>query len=623
MEVPEQAVLGNNKMLATIGKHGELRYLFWPTIDYPQHVRGSLPGLFYSFKGENRFDWLTDPAWTKKQEYLLDANIVRTVFRRQNPDLNMTLTDAVLPDSDALIRQFVIQNVSDAEIFLRLFYYNDLAISESPIDDAAYYLLEDDAIIHYKRDFYFAYTGTLPSSGHQCGVRGENSDSFRDVYDSELSGGSLTLYDGSRDVNSCLSWDLPNLETNGTKTLAVIIAMAAAENEVLRTLGKCKNESLEKQISGTEKFWKDWIASLKTNNKEAQSGGMIRRSLLALKLLTTVSHGGIVAAPCMDPEYRFCWPRDATFVAYAFDRCGYHEEAKHFYMWCTKAQEPEGGLYQRYYIGVRLKGPCWSSQIDEMATVLWGMGKHFELTGDRRFVRSVWKSVRKAADFLAAQVSKANGLVETVGLWEEKFGSHAYSNAAVYAGLKSSVTLAKVMEKDDLGSAWDKNAVNLRESLLNLCWDARLNRFIKTAFPRDENLDISLLSLSYPFDVLPADDERIRKTAVAIESAFKFKSGGLGRYPFDDYYGGNPWILTTLWLALYYEKVGELGKAEQLIRWALDHSTELGLLSEQVDKENGAPLSAIPLAWSHAFFILSVLDLEEAKKESSKKYDGD
>jgi glucoamylase len=340
---------------------------------------------------------------------------------------------------------------------------------------------------------------------------------------------------------------------------------------------------------------------------------MIRRSLLTLKLLTAESHGGIIAAPCMDPEYRFCWPRDATYVAYAFDRCGYHEEAKRFYIWCTKAQEPEGGLYQRYYIGVRLKGPCWSSQTDEIATVLWGMGKHFELTGDRRFVHSVWNSVMKAADFLATQFSKANGLIETVGLWEEKFGSHTYSNAAVYAGLKSAVSLAKVMGKDDLGSKWDQNAISLRESLLNLSWDAQLNRFIKTAVPRNENLDISLLSLSYPFDVLPADDERMKKTAIALESVFKFKSGGLGRYPFDQYYGGNPWILTTLWLALYYEKAGELVKAEQLIRWTLDHSTELGLLSEQVDKESGAPISAIPLAWSHAFFILSVLDLQEAK----------
>ena len=207
------------------------------------------------------------------------------------------------------------------------------------------------------------------------------------------------MYDGSRDVNSCLSWDLPNLRANESRTLAVIIAMAATEKEVLRTLGKCKNEVLEKQISETEEFWKNWIGNFKMNNVEAQLASMTKRSLLTLKLLTVKSHGGIIAAPCMDPEYRFCWPRDATYVAYTFDRCGYHEEAKNFYTWCTKAQEPEGGLYQRYYIGVRLKGPCWSSQIDEIATVLWGMGKHFELTGDRRFVRSVWNSVRKAADF--------------------------------------------------------------------------------------------------------------------------------------------------------------------------------------------------------------------------------
>jgi glucoamylase len=205
-----------------------------------------------------------------------------------------------------------------------------------------------------------------------------------------------------------------------------------------------------------------------------------------------------------------------------------------------------------------------------------------------------------------------------VGLWEEKFGTHTYSNAAVYAGLKSASNLAKAMEKDDLSSKWDQNAISLKESLLKLSWDAHLNQFIKTAVPRNENLDISLLSLSYPFDVLPANDERMKKTAIAIESAFKFKSGGMGRYPYDQYYGGNPWVLTTLWLALYYEKAGELDKAEPLIRWAIGHSTELGLFSEQIDKESGTPISAIPLAWSHAFFILSVLDLKEAKTNVKK-----
>jgi glucoamylase len=616
MNVPEQAVIGNNRMLSAIGKHGELRYLFWPTIDYPQHVIGSLPGLFFSSKGRTGFGWLTDSAWEKKQEYVAGTNVVCTFFRHENPRLDVNVTDAVLPGSDVLLRRFVIQNTDVDDVFLRLFYYNDLALSESPIDDSAYYLPDHDAIIHYKRNFYFTYGGTLPSSGHQCGVHGEYSDSFGDVYDYKLSGGSLTLYDGSRDVNSCLSWDIGNMKSNESRTIAIIMAMDTREKEVLETLGKCRKEPLEAQLSRTEAFWKKWMETFTIDIGQDPMAEMIRRSLLTLKLLTSEAHGGIIAAPCMEPEYRFCWPRDATYVAYAFDRCGYYDEAKRFYKWCTKAQELEGGLYQRYYIGTRLKGPCWSSQIDEIATVLWGMGKHFELTNDRRFVRSNWNCIRKAADFLCAQVSEGDGLVETVGLWEERFGSHTYSNAAIFGGLKKAAALAGVVRQNDFSMKWGEAAARLKEPLLNLAWDANVNRFIKTIAPRNENLDTSLLSLTYPFEVLPADDERMRKTAADLESAFTFGVGGLGRYPSDQYYDGNPWILTTLWLALYYEKLGELEKAEQLITWALDHSTELGLLPEQIDKQTGAPISAVPLAWSHAFFVLAALDLKEAKKKT-------
>ena len=611
MDVPEQAVLGNNEMLVTIGKHGEVRYWFWPTIDYPQHIRGSLPGLFYSSKTNMSFGWLTDIEWDKKQEYLPNSNILRTVFRHQDPSLGVTLTDIVLPNFDALLRQFIIKNMGINDVFLRLFYYNDLTLSESPIDDAAYYLLDHDAIIHYKRNFYYICGGTLPSSGHQCGVHDENSDSFKDVYDHKLSGGSLTLYDGSRDVNSCLSWDIGNLKSNESRTLTVIMAMGTEEKKVLEILKKCRKNKYENSFEITESFWKNWIKQFSIDIGKDQIADKIRRSLLTLKLLTSKTHGGIIAAPCMEPEYRFCWPRDATFVAYAFDMCGYHIEAEHFYKWCTKAQEAEGGLYQRYYIEAKIRGPCWSSQIDEIATVLWGMGKHFELTNDNNFVKSNWSNIQKGADFLNEQVVRADGLVETVGLWEEEFGSHTYSNSAIYGGLKEAAFLAQTVNQNDFSIKWDETAGNLRESLLNLAWDAKLNRFIKTVTPRNESIDISLLSLTYPFEVLPPSDKRIRKTAVDIESAFHFKVNGLGRYPSDQYYSGNPWILTTLWLALYYQKLGKLEKVEQLLKWALNNSTELGLLAEQIDKQTGKPISAIPLAWSHAFFILAALGFKE------------
>jgi glucoamylase len=614
-QVSEQGVIGNGQMLATIGKRGELRHLFWPTIDYPQHVLASLPGMFYSKKSTSKFAWLTDPPWKQKQEYFENTNILLTAFSNSEAEINLTTTDLVLPDTNVLIRHFLFRNASLSDVFMRFFYYNDLAISETDIDDVAYYVEKHDTIVHYKRNFYYVYGGTAESSGHQCGVHGEGSDAFKDVYDSELSGDSLVLYEGTRAVNSCLSWDIGTLRSNEAKALSVLIVMGSNEEGILKVLEENRLRKIEEHLKKTESFWKTWIGGFKRDFSDELLNKMVKRSLLVLKLLTDKNHGGIVAAPCMEPEYRFCWPRDATYVAYALDKCGFYEESKKFYHWCKRAQEPEGGLYQRYYIEAKIKGPCWSSQIDEIATVVWGIGKHFDSTADLGFIESMWSTIEKAANYMCASINPDTNLVQSVGLWEEKFGSHTYSNAAVYGALETSARIARSMGKNNLYEKWNTAAEKVKSALLKLTWDSQKNLFIKTFNPKDESLDVSLLSLTFPFEVLPARDERMIKTALAIEKAFNYKVGGIGRYPRDAYYSGNPWILASLWLALYYEKLKDENKMEQITRWTINHATDIGLLSEQVDKLTGASISAVPLAWSHAFFILAMLGLDELRNK--------
>ncbi|TMI56062.1 hypothetical protein E6H18_08100, partial [Candidatus Bathyarchaeota archaeon] len=169
LSTSQQAPMGNRSTLITIGKNGELRHLFWPTHNYPQHVRGSLPGIICG-KGQNEsFSWLTDDPWTRRQRYLPDSTILETTFTDNRNGFEVRATDFVLPSKDALVRVFEIASKNLAPIDTSFLYYNDFDIAETPVGDACYYDQRSDTIVSYKRNYWFAFGGQRRSSAHQCG----------------------------------------------------------------------------------------------------------------------------------------------------------------------------------------------------------------------------------------------------------------------------------------------------------------------------------------------------------------------------------------------------------------------------------------------------------------------
>jgi GH15 family glucan-1,4-alpha-glucosidase len=107
--------------------------------------------------------------------------------------------------------------------------------------------------------------------------------------------------------------------------------------------------------------------------------------------------------------------------------------------------------------------------------------------------------------------------------------------------------------------------------------------------------------------------------------------GGIARYENDNYHQvsrdieavpGNPWFITTLWLAEWLAVTAEtrddLDRSLELLKWAADRALPSGVLAEQVNPYSNEPLSVSPLTWSHAAFVATVQAWLEAWKRVKK-----
>jgi len=109
----------------------------------------------------------------------------------------------------------------------------------------------------------------------------------------------------------------------------------------------------------------------------------------------------------------------------------------------------------------------------------------------------------------------------------------------------------------------------------------------------------------------PPNSKKMLSTVSKIEEALRSRTGGILRFEEDNYFGGNPWTLTTLWLAWYKLEIGDKREADRLIEWCVRSKNSFGLLPQQVREKIWKKESAIPFTWSHALYIITALKLLE------------
>ena len=116
--------------------------------------------------------------------------------------------------------------------------------------------------------------------------------------------------------------------------------------------------------------------------------------------------GGIIASPEVDEElsqcgrYAYCWPRDAVFITQALDILKMNKEADKFYSeFCRITQSKNGMWEQRFYTDGRL-APCWGYQVDETASVVYGVYNHYEYTKNEEFLKEFDKDYQRKLQYI-------------------------------------------------------------------------------------------------------------------------------------------------------------------------------------------------------------------------------
>ena len=618
-----EAIIGNRDMLATYTRKGELQRIYSPAKDNRQYISFYHTGVKIN---DSDLIYLHDDINNVyNQNYEIDTNILNTEITNTYFNLKIMQTDYIPIKENILVKKYEFKNENNIDLDVSFYIHSELLSDKNNFVGCK---LIDNGMVQYSHDFMFStISQTEKTSGHQ--IHG-SKDTIKsaNIYDKDYIG--MTN-------DSSISYKLGVIKPQEKKTLKICVILQGQPNNMSdfeKEIERIRRIDLQSEYNKTKSYWHKYLREHDTLNLKEPANGyeqrlqdIYYRSILLFPLLTNHDTGGIIAAPEIDEDftkcgrYAYCWPRDAAFIARAMDILGMNKETEMFYKtFCKKTQSKNGMWEQRFFSDGRL-APCWGYQIDETASVIYGVYTHYKYTKNFKFLKECLPMCEKALDFLKRYVKD---LIEETGkyhvsydLWEMCEGVHLYSLSAIYSAFDSMLEIYKILGKNvsdfennrlkDEKIAKSKNETeNLRTELKNYIsekmYDNEKKCYVRN--PEDKKIDISILGAVVPFKVFTPKEKKIENAVERINMSLRTYTGGYKRFEDDHYMNGNPWPIANCWMTLYYLEKGEKTKAKEAFDFVIKTVGEHNLLGEQVDNNTLKPNWVLGLGWSHAMFII-------------------
>ncbi len=344
------------------------------------------------------------------------------------------------------------------------------------------------------------------------------------------------------------------------------------------------------------------------------------RSLLLIKDDQNPLTGEFVASP--EPVYFYSWARDSAFAALSLQSSGHIASALHYWRFLSNFMVNKT-FYTRFNFWNGAPDESYGiPEYDSIGLFQIGIYDLYNETGNISIIYPFIGALNSTFLWESQHINGFDLLPRDLSIWEDNMAYNFWTQAIDAIGLKLTADLYK-----DIGLNYS----------LPLELSIELNRSIQDNFYRDgffvqsltkgleyvngsnevvlianPFVDSSLL-LPLAFGLLPLNSTMVVSSVKTVNSTLS-DQGFLSRFKDDDYHFSQdlydssgpspPWIITSLFLGYYYDKIGDYSGAIKLLNLSTIHSNN-GILPEAVDPNSLSPLpTTSPLTWSAAMFVL-------------------
>ena len=641
------AIIGNKKIIASYTEKGELQRLCYPEVDGRQFIDYFQTGV--KINDSNLIYLHQDINNKYSQEYVKNTNILKTNIENTYFNLKIEQTDFALVDKNIIVKKYIFKNNNSVDLDTK-FIINSKILSNDLERFGS--RIVDKGIIQYNHNYAMAIFSNKNLYGHKLNDVQSTLHSAV-IRDKDYIGMSNEI---------AISYDIGVIHPGEQQELNIFI-LVNENHDIEEKIQKCVKLNTDIEFENVKNYWNLYVENHSKIKIESNKSDFYKklleiynRTILLFPLLINDETGGIVAALELDENrtksgcYAYCWPRDSIFITRAFDLLKMEKETEKFYnVFCKNTQSDNGMWEQRFYTDGTL-APCWGYQIDETASVIYGVYDHYKHTKDNKFLEENLRMCEKATEFLFAYTENLLNIDEedlvkkelqekykkyfeitkhvSYDLWEMNEGVHLYSLSSIISGLECMKKIYETIDnkQENLRLKQEKrNKIALKlnkyiQLLKDYIEDNLIDKNTKTLKRnlKDNNMDISVIGAVYPFNVFNPNEKVIKNTVDKINMTLRTHTSGYLRFEYDNYMGGNnPWIITTLWMALYYIKINDLDNAKKCFSFVVNTSLKHGFLAEQVNNEDKNFKWVIGLGWSHAMFIIVLNELLKANEEKN------